>query len=81
MPSAWRGELPLPRGERVGVRGLRPRGSNPLTPALSPLEKGEDHDAPGFSRKRWIFPVGVFGSASMNFTERGYLNGAMVALT
>jgi len=28
--------LPLPRGERVGVRGLRPRGRIPLTP-LSPL--------------------------------------------
>src|SRR6516164_1503057 len=33
------------------------------------------------SRKRWILPVWVFGSASINFTERGYLNGAMVALT
>src|SRR5215469_12115162 len=33
------------------------------------------------SRKRWILPVWVFGSASMNLTERGYLNGAMVALT
>src|SRR5580704_14212890 len=39
------------------------------------------HCAPGLSRKRWIFPVCVFGSASMNFTDRGYLNGAMVALT
>lgn len=26
-----------------------------------------------FSRKRWIFPVGVFGRASVNRTERGYL--------
>src|ERR1700720_4651988 len=42
---------------------------------------GLAHDAPGRRRKRWIFPVGVFGSASVNFTERGYLNGAMVALT
>ena len=33
------------------------------------------------SRKRWTFPVCVFGNASMNFTERGYLYGAMVALT
>jgi hypothetical protein len=43
------------------------------------------HEAPDGglcrSRKRWILPVWVFGSASMNFTERGYLNGAMVALT
>ena len=25
------------------------------------------------SRNRWIFPVWVFGKASRNFTERGYL--------
>ncbi len=39
------------------------------------------YGAPCRNRKRWILPVWVFGSASMNFTERGYLNGAMVALT
>ena len=34
------GELPLPGGERVGVRGFRRRGPSPLTPALSPLGRG-----------------------------------------
>ncbi len=33
-------QLPLPRGERVGVRGLRPGRPNPLTPALSPAGRG-----------------------------------------
>jgi len=46
---------------------------------LSPHEAPEG--GPCRSRKRWILPVWVFGSASMNFTERGYLNGAIVALT
>src|SRR5215510_2892239 len=36
---------------------------------------------PGRSLKRWILPVGVLGSASMNFIDRGYLYGAIVALT
>src|SRR5712664_59357 len=33
------------------------------------------------SLKRWIFPVAVFGSASTNSTQRGYLNGARRSLT
>ena len=33
------------------------------------------------NRNRWIFPVCVFGSACTNITERGYLYGAIVALT
>jgi sulfur-oxidizing protein SoxA len=37
---ACAGELPLPGGERVGVRGFRRRGPSPLTPALSPLGRG-----------------------------------------
>jgi non-ribosomal peptide synthetase component E (peptide arylation enzyme) len=33
------------------------------------------------SRKRWILPLGVFGSASTNSISRGYLYGAVTALT
>jgi NAD(P)-dependent dehydrogenase (short-subunit alcohol dehydrogenase family) len=33
------------------------------------------------SLNRWILPVCVLGSAATNFTERGYLKGAMVAFT
>src|SRR5262245_28223388 len=40
-----------------------------------------DDCAPRRSLKRWIFPVAVLGSASRNFTDRGYLYGAIVALT
>src|SRR5882672_3598779 len=40
-----------------------------------------DDCAPCRSLKRWILPVGVLGSASMNFTDRGYLYGAIDALT
>jgi hypothetical protein len=32
-------------------------------------------------RKRWIFPVAVFGSSAMNSTARGYLCGASRDLT
>jgi hypothetical protein len=39
-PSVKRGLLPLPAGERGGVRGLRSRGWFPLTPNLSPLGRG-----------------------------------------
>src|SRR5262249_53154458 len=34
------GLLPLPAGERGGVRGLRSRGWFPLTPTLSPQGRG-----------------------------------------
>jgi hypothetical protein len=30
-------------------------------------------------RKRWILPVWVFGRATVNFAQRGYLYGAIVA--
>src|SRR5215471_1888615 len=33
-------ELPLPNGERVGVRGNQPLDRNPLTPPLSPAGRG-----------------------------------------
>src|SRR5215813_13316661 len=39
-PSREHGLLPLPAGERGGVRGLRSRGWFPLTPTLSPLGRG-----------------------------------------
>ena len=47
----------------------------------SGLESNFAQVAPDRRRKRWIFPVCVFGSASTNFTDRGYLKGAIVALT
>jgi hypothetical protein len=34
------GRLPLPVGERGGVRGLRSKGRFPLTATLSPMGRG-----------------------------------------
>jgi hypothetical protein len=57
-------------------------------PPLTPPHKGEGiserlplgaqrpepaHFAFSLSLNRWIFPVCVFGSVSVNFNERGYL--------
>src|SRR5882672_4256124 len=50
------GLLPLPNGERGGVRGLRSKVWSPLTPALSPLGRGSpavprSQAAPQYTRR------------------------------
>src|SRR3984893_1787923 len=37
---------------------------------------GSDLGYSARSLKRWIFPLAVFGSSSINSIQRGYLNGA-----
>src|ERR1700732_1952234 len=37
---------------------------------------GSDLEWGARSLKRWIFPLAVFGSSSINSIQRGYLNGA-----
>jgi hypothetical protein len=49
------GLLPLPNGERGGVRGLRSRGWSPLTPALSPLGRGSS----AVPRVKFVLTVSV----------------------
>ena len=57
------GLLPVPRIKKLKVLVLSVHSPRPATVA----------PAPGRSRNRWIFPVSVFGSASVNLTDRGYL--------
>jgi hypothetical protein len=47
--------LPLPGGERGGVRGLRSRGWFPLTPALSPMGRG----SPAVPRLKFVLTISV----------------------
>ena len=48
----------------------RTAGRSPDCPVAGGTVTPERYD---FSRNRWTFPVWVFGNASRNFTERGYL--------
>src|SRR5262249_40246907 len=68
--------LPALRGDAVGVTFRR----CPVF-RLNDFERAFAHGACSRNLKRWIFPVCVFGKASTNLTTRGYLYGAMVALT
>ena len=43
MKRRWRLLLPLPTGERAGVRGHGLLGRTPLTPTLSPVGRGSSH--------------------------------------
>src|SRR3954471_24031208 len=59
---------PAVGGDAVGIALRR-------LPAFRLQELKIAHAPPHFwrRRKRWILPVGVFGSASTNITARGYL--------
>ena len=60
--------LPALRRDAIGVALWR----RPVL-WLHDFKRAFAHGACSRNLKRWIFPVCVFGKASMNFTARGYL--------
>ncbi len=52
---------------------LRFAAASGMTQSPRVAKQGDHHVASSRSRKRWILPVCVFGKASVNFSERGYL--------
>ena len=66
VPADLAGDMERAVRHQQAVR-VAPRGRPPLG-----VDDPGAHDV-RLSRKRWIFPVAVFGSASVKTTERGYL--------
>jgi hypothetical protein len=62
------------------VPGIQRAAGAEASGTVDPGDKHRD-DSYAFSLKRWILPVCVLGRAGTNLMERGYLYGAIVALT